>query len=131
MRGLTRAIKRYNHEFRTYAIKILEIDNLYSSKSKDEWEDSPIETERKYRWLRIKEQYVAYRILRELGYEALLASPYRSHVTSPIPCFGPDGLCEIRCEYFGNKDCIAAAQKSIHTLLENWDRQFNCFCPAE
>lgn len=147
-------IMGYKREFEVYAQEVLGLDNPYSSKSENGryeyrvdgdttiavWAKTPMPSddefseyfktiEEKNRWDRLKERYVVYRILRELGYEALLVSPYRNYVKDPIPCFGSDRQCEVRCQFFGHTNCHKGAENSIHTLIENWGRQFNNFCP--
>lgn len=54
-------------------------------------------------WIKLRDRYVAERILRELGYEVLLTSSYFEHYPDAIPCEGASGQCTIDCRMNGCK----------------------------
>lgn len=54
-------------------------------------------------WIKLRDRYVAERILRELGYEVLLTSSYFEYYPDAIPCEGASGQCTIDCGMNGCK----------------------------
>lgn len=52
-------------------------------------------------WIRLRDRYVAERILRELGYEVLTTTHYAEYMPDAIPCEGATGQCSFFCpKYF-------------------------------
>ena len=52
-------------------------------------------------WIRLRDRYVAERILRELGYEVLVTTHYAEYMPDAIPCEGATGQCSLFCpKYF-------------------------------
>lgn len=52
-------------------------------------------------WFRLRDKYVAERILRELGYEVLVTTHYAGCLPDAIPCKGATGQCSFYCpKYF-------------------------------
>lgn len=76
---------------------VLDIDkaNMVEQETKAEREE----------WIRLREQYVADRILRELGYEALEAYRDGEYTHDVIPCSGASRQCNMNCKYFGQNKC--------------------------
>lgn len=55
----------------------------------------------KEKWIRLRDRYVAERILRELGYEVLETTRYAECMPDAIPCEGLTGQCSFYCpKYF-------------------------------
>lgn len=118
-------MSNFNDEFSVYAKRKLGLEAPFDQELKEEKianvyveeEDGNIsidvnkarEIRRKYKkakeeWIKLRDEYMANRILKEKGYEALLKSHYRNYLQNPIPCEGADGQCHMDCPYF-NKDC--------------------------
>lgn len=54
-------------------------------------------------WIKLRDRYVAERILWELGYEVLSTSSYFEYYPDAIPCEGSSGQCTIECRMRGCK----------------------------
>lgn len=68
------------------------------------------------RWLELKNEYIATKILRDEGYGSLLNSHYSEYLHDVIPCTGGDGQCHMDCPLFmmDNEGC--GVEKSTHYI---------------
>lgn len=78
-----------------------------------EYLDSKTEVSRE-QWRKMKSKYVANKILRELGYEALIISGYIKYFLDALPCDGKIPQCRLDCPQYEN-----CPYKNVHTINEN------------
>ena len=83
--------------FKTNTDGIITIDMEESQKI---YEETRVNREE---WIKLRDRYVAERILRELGYEVLSTSSYFEYYPNAIPCEGSSGQCTIECRMRGCK----------------------------
>lgn len=116
-------IMHFRDDFDKYAKDVLHIDNpfieYYNNFSKctrkegttlildlDKANALDRETKaEKEEWIRLENEYVANRILRELGYEVLQTYNGGKYVQDVIPCTGASRQCNMDCKYFGRDEC--------------------------
>lgn len=111
-------IMKFSEDFDNYAREVLHIENPFrefyrtqDSTFKTNIDDSITVDMEKYRetkinreeWVKLRNRYIAERILRELGYEVLLASSYFEDYPDAIPCDGATGQCLLDCRIKGCK----------------------------
>ena len=92
---------KFSEDFDKYARDVLHINNPFKDWFK-RLEKTFFETSRE-EWIKLRDRYVAERILRELGYEVLSTSSYFEYYPDAIPCEGSSGQCTIECRMRGCK----------------------------
>lgn len=113
---------KFSEDFDKYARDVLRINNPFKDQFKrlektffetengtiiaDTKELEKIDKETRVsreEWIKLRDRYVAERILRELGYEVLSTSSYFKYYPDAIPCEGSSGQCTIECRMRGCK----------------------------
>lgn len=69
-------------------------------------------------WVKLRNRYIAERILRELGYEVLLASSYFEDYPDAIPCDGATGQCLLDCRIKGCHALIIVILDCINSMIQ-------------
>lgn len=101
---------KFSEDFDNYAREVLHIENPFREFYRTFKTNIDVDME-KYRetkinreeWVKLRNRYIAERILRELGYEVLLASSYFEDYPDAIPCDGATGQCLLDCRIKGCK----------------------------
>ena len=113
---------KFSEDFDNYAREVLHIENPFREfyrtqdstfktnidgsitvdmeKSREIYKETKTNREE---WVKLRNRYIAERILRELGYEVLLTSSYFEDYPDAIPCDGATGQCLLDCRIKGCK----------------------------
>lgn len=102
---------KFSGDFDKYAEEVNPFRKFYHTQSPSVFKTNTDESRKIYEetkvnreeWIKLRDRYVAERILRELGYEVLLTSSYFEYYPDAIPCEGASGQCTIDCRMNGCK----------------------------
>lgn len=123
---------KFSKDFDNYAREVLHIENPFREfyrtqdstfktnidgsitvdmeKSREIYKETKTNREE---WVKLRNRYIAERILRELGYEVLLTSSYFEDYPDAIPCDGATGQCLLDCRIKGCP-CIDYCYLRLH-----------------